>query len=884
MDAPGSRSSPTTTHSRDTGRQDVHKREYNTPDTHAHNSTGFDKHIKNSERCCDQPAPVGEVRRVIPLKVTSSSKQEHATSRMGTFDCEGDRVNKHGRRHTERWVMGVIVAGMIVSGLILIIVLYTILTISSFSPVNSNSSHQSTVTVEVDSSNHSKTLVENEGNLGDILDSSSYDDPDLQDYQSYVADYVRGAMKTTVAPCDDFYEYACGNWGVQHPPPGNVSYWSTVEAMTIQIWHILETEINKFINTLHDNNDSGKLNLDPSSGTPVRSPLHDADSLIRDLVVNYYEACNNESHLTQLGVSPLQDILHKMDKKYRSVAQLPPLQAFQRMLEHVHYDLGIHAFFSWKVEVDTSTANLVVIELISPNTDMPLQGTKVEGNAISIYKSYASDILAMIGTYDNKTIMSEVNTILHFLQIYQTVSGSLLVNVTNTEELKKLAPFLDWHIYFNKGLNRVGVFLDSDERILSMIQDYLSLISKEIMEEISSMGTDRLYVYLRWQVIHYYSQYLHKPVRNMIQPLFDEITGENTTGFVNFRLRQCTKELAEKLIIPSSYLFLETMKTKIHKSQTVKGMIRKVEQMTKNIRNEYINYINSFKWPESSAKNLLIDKLRRVNILVGYPPVLDDVIELHKIFESLNIKKGSLLENQIQLLTFEQDRKMRFLKEPGKYTEWEIVTPLSVISFYVYRMNSVVVPLGGLTYPLYSSYLPEFLAYATMGVFISHELGHAVDLMGRTRDSYGRVNTTLWSDSMVQVFIDKVVCRISEYSKTYYPINNILTIAEVMADGGSVINAFRAIKSRFRHAEFPPQIRDLMTELHLTPDQFFFLSYAQLFCMTSAPGVPLKGVKHYPPHSTRVRATLTNTPDFHTAFECPKNTKMNPIKESCDIW
>lgn len=209
---------------------------------------------------------------------------------------------------------------------------------------------------------------------------------------------------------------------------------------------------------------------------------------------------------------------------------------------------------------------------------------------------------------------------------------------------------------------------------------------------------------------------------------------------------------------------------------------------------------------------------------------------------------------------------------------------MSLISFYVYRRNALLVPLGGFMYPLYSSHIPEPLTYATMGVFISHELGHSIDFVGRTRDALGRANATLWDESTVADFVERVLCRVNEYSEKHYTINGLLTIAEVMADDGSVVNAYQTTRAQLQRTKFPEQLENLMDQLSLTPDQLFFLYYAQLFCTTSPDGTPAKGVEHYPPHSVRVTATLTKSSAFHSAYQCRLGSGMNPDSKSCDIW
>ncbi|XP_068243535.1 endothelin-converting enzyme 1-like [Palaemon carinicauda] len=776
-------------------------------------------------------------------------------------DPEHDEEDMESRRQREtramkRWIICVTAAGLVVSVLVLTVVLISLLSTSS----------NSTLTSE-------QAAVPNDDDDIWILQEA-------EGFHNFVVENLEGAMNETVEPCNDFYEYACGRWHIHNPPPTGVSRWSNFEELTVTIWDMMQEQL--------DNVARQAKGLPPKEGSKSRPLLEDANPFILNLVGVYYNTCENETNLTDLGASPLKEILAKMDDMYDSkLRDLQPMTVFQDILEYVHHDLTVHAFFGWKVEMDNSIKNQMVIELTAPNLDLLPQGTIVEGNneLIQIYKKYAQNLLEIVGTYRNGNPENEAQIIVDQLKLYQPLNGSPLVNTTNVSQLNDLAPFLDWHKYFNAGFNKVGAFISTTERILSMIQEYLVQLSDKIKAEISRNGSQRIYKYLRWQVIQYYSQFLHKEARNAILPLFDGISGEKTLELPNFRYRPCIKELEDRLAIPMGYLLLTTVKKQLPKRTKVKDIVASVKDMALKIRDTYKDYINSFQWLTEEAKKVLMNKLNHINIMVGYPPILDDVSLLQSTYESLEFKEGHLIQNQINLLRFNQERKMRFLRQPGIYTEWEILSPMSIISFYVYRRNTLLVPLGGFIYPLYTQDLPEVLSYATMGLFISHEIGHAIDFVGRTRDHYGRTNATLWDESTVTNFVQRVLCRVNEYSERYYPVEGLLTIAEVMADDGSIGTAYKTVQHRLRTEKFPESLKEFMTDRGLSPDQLFFLHYAQLFCAASPPGEPLKGIDHYPPHPVRVRATLANTPEFQRVFNCPKGSFMNPIRnKTCNIW
>lgn len=791
---------------------------------------------------------------------------------------------RHEQRFSVKWLIGISTTGIFVSSLIFVIVIFSLLYPAEHPEVQIYTGSDS---VSEESARKTLTFLKDEDFITLDHDASK---AQIHKYHEFLITSVEKYMNITANPCHDFYEYACGKWGVHNPPPLNVVRWGNFDVMTLKLWNLMESILKKLANgsnPLHSANDSDITDRNPHGDiTASNYPLQSAIPSVRALVIDYYKSCENEELLSLKNVAPLKDMLNQMDQMYITAShELQPLSVFQKVLQFVHHDLYVYAFFSWKVETDNKFRDAMVIELNVPPTDLIQQGIELEEKKqiIETYSEYVKTLLEMVGTFNNNTLHNEVHVITEFFEIFQTMKGSALVNRTDINSLDELAPILNWQKYFNSAFNKVGIYITKEEHILSQIQDYLAVLSSQILLEISTHNVERLYVYLRWQVIQFYSQFIHKSARDAVLPLIHKITNVNTTIISNFRLHPCIKEVVERLPLATTHLLLETFKENLPKNTTIDDNIRSVTEMAEIIRKEFINYIDSFTWLEANVRHILLEKLSKVDIKVGYPPIIDNTAGLQEHFKDLRFGENFFI-NQISLLKFNNANHMKLLRQPHLYSEWQVLSPLSVISFYLYRRNALLIPLGGLMHPVYSSNLPVYLAYATLGTLISHELGHSVDFVGRTRDLYGRVNITMWDEYTIEDFVSRVKCRAEQYSEMYFPIQGLQTISEVMADDPSVQTAFRASSHHPQHHTLPITISNFLTKLNLSSEQFFFLYYAQMFCSTSSSEKPLPGIKHYPPEWARVIATLANTPEFKTAFRCHKGTTLNPDAKDCNIW
>src|SRR5947209_3449253 len=96
------------------------------------------------------------------------------------------------------------------------------------------------------------------------------------------------AMDKSVDPCEDFFQYACGNWRKSNPIPSDQARWGRFNELA---------EYNRQV--LHDILEKAAAN------DPKRSP-------IMQKVGDYYATCMDEKTVNEKGAAPLKSEMDRI--------------------------------------------------------------------------------------------------------------------------------------------------------------------------------------------------------------------------------------------------------------------------------------------------------------------------------------------------------------------------------------------------------------------------------------------------------------------------------------------------------------------------------------------------------------------------------------------
>ncbi len=653
------------------------------------------------------------------------------------------------------------------------------------------------------------------------------------------------AMDKTADPCVDFYQYTCGGWMKNNPIPADQASWSVYGKLANDneqfLWGLLE--------------ETASASADRTSA--------------QQKIGDYFQACMDEAAVERLGASPLAPSL-------QAIIGLGSKDALATYLGHEHLEVEGDATaepgvplqataFGFGSKQDFENSSQVIAFAVAgglglPDRDYYTKGDDKSKEIRAKYVAHVQQVFQLLGdkpavaAAEAKTVMViETSLAKASLTMVDKRDPYKLFHKMDRAKLRALMPAFRWEAYLSEqGLENVQTFNVTEP---AFFQELNRLI---LAESLANWKT-----YLRWHLAHAWAPYLSS---NFQQANFD-FFGKTLRGVSEMppRWKRCVRWVDRDLGEALGQVFVAKTFSADTKARAL--------DMTKRIEAEMEADIRQLTWMGDATKQQALEKLHTVVNKIGYPDKWRD-------YSALAIERGDFAGNVRRSAIFESKRRLAKIGKPLDRGEWN-TTPPTVNAYYRSQMNDITFPAGVLQPPLFDPRMDDAPNYGNTGGGIGHELTHGFDDEGRQFDARGNLRDW-WTPEDARRFEDRVQCVRDEYAQftivDEIKINSKLTSGEDVADLGGTLLAYVAWKKA-------TQGKDLKPINGLTPDQRFFIGYAQWACENQRPeNLRVSALTN--PHSPgryRVNGLMGNYPEFQQAFGCKAGQPM-VRQDRCRVW
>jgi len=641
----------------------------------------------------------------------------------------------------------------------------------------------------------------------------------------------KAAMNLSADPCVDFYQYACGNWIASNPLPADRARWGRFAE-------------------LQQRNERTLLDILQSAAaktgrTPVEQKIGDA-----------YASCMDTATIAKKGIEAIKPELERIE------AMASPFDVVAE-LGRLHHQ-GIQVIFRFGSEPDArdSTRTIAVLSqggLSLPDRDYYL---KTEPRFVEIRKLYVQHVARMltlagesagVATQDAAAVLA-FETLLASASVDRVTlrDPEKTYHIVTTAEAAALVPVMDWGLY----LGTIG----------APAFDTLNVAEPGFFQQIGAAlpteSLDTYKAYFEYRLLHARAARLPEAFE---KEDFD-FWQHTLAGVPEPRPRQfrCVEFVDRGLGDLLGQKFVETAFGADAKTR--------IGDLVANLEKAMGEDIGAIDWLGADTKIAAIAKLKNIANNVGYPQKWRD-------YGALAISRDDFYGNAVQMAAFLQHRRIEKIGQPTDKTEWSMTAP-TVNAFYSEEQNSINFPAGILQTPFFDPRRDMAVNYGGVGSVIGHEMTHGFDDQGRKYDGNGNLRDW-WTAADGAEFEKRAACIATEYSGFTsigdVKLNGRLTLGENTADNGGLRIAYMALQSA---------LGDKRGKVDgFTPEQRFFLGFAQVWCENMRPE-ELRNramTDAHAPGRFRVNGTAGNMPEFRKAFSCKADQPMVHA-DSCRVW
>ncbi|KAG5878476.1 hypothetical protein JTB14_003163 [Gonioctena quinquepunctata] len=698
-------------------------------------------------------------------------------------------------------------------------------------------------------------------------------------------------LNTSVDPCEDFFEYTCGNFKTEHQLPDG--------AYTIDQFTLLDEDLTKLASQILSSNERPE---DPQALKKAKAAYQSCTDLdyINLKVEPELSVFEGEHgfplvqsqfgmHHTRFGWNEIGEAASEY-----GISMMFNIQAYSNLVDptkNLIYVSPTNMTLPSQVRPTIRKAYDDIIEQGFQELNDPKKiqlgksNTQLKPFDVFLIKMSHKLRKASRETIDEEEMMSNIAIMANFMRgIYlggyipantpiENISNNTYITLRELNEWTRehfgASIKMEWVEYMKRVFSKTAVEITEETQVLNqdnlprLIYGILNWVSMNEEKTVKSFVMMRIYLFMAADGDAESRAILEEYLKSQDVEILP-------------RWKYCTRKVIDS-VETAGMSFAVAYEYQLYHFD-VNGLHGALE-MIRDLQRTYRETLQNVTWMDNTTKANAIEKFDNMITIFGYPDFVPEPDRLDKFYENLRICKWDNYGNTKRMKAFKNAYQISQVAKRDR-TFWD-KSPFEVNAYYNRVNNKMIFPVAMLN-PAFFGTGSSIVDYGRIGSIIGHEITHGFDVDGRKFDSNGAV-APWWTPETTTEYLNRTECFIKQYNSYFVSeidsyVDGARTLNENLADNGGVRESYLAMKKMLERNGIDENISGF------TPEQLFFIGFGTTWC--DNPSIKYLRYLENDEHARskwRVNGVVSNMEEFSEAFNCPAGSKMNPANK-CILW